>query len=180
MFGEQLLAGIGFEVSKALAGFRQHEIAFAQLGRSQQLRGFTEVKYLVGFELRPPARTGKSACPLYGGPRQRLDQTGKDVGRDMVEDHADAGAGNAFDGRGPDRRALRHAGIEAVDELPERRVKTVARMRQSTLISAATRPGLDEDTRMRSHEGGKRFVHQQKLRMHDQWPGKPDALAHAA
>jgi len=49
MFGEQFLAGIGFEVSKALAGIRQHEIAFTQLGEPQQLKRFTEMEDLVGF-----------------------------------------------------------------------------------------------------------------------------------
>jgi len=64
MFGEQFLARIGFEMGKALAGIRQHQIAFAQLGEPQQLQGFAEVKDLVGFELQVAARTGRSACPL--------------------------------------------------------------------------------------------------------------------
>ena len=40
MFGEELLAGIGFEVSKALARVSQHQIAFTQLSKPQELKGF--------------------------------------------------------------------------------------------------------------------------------------------
>ena len=75
MFGEQLLAGISFEVSKARAGIRQHEIAFAQLGKPQQLKGFAKVEDLVGFELQAARKNGQVGVPIIRWPRQRLDQT---------------------------------------------------------------------------------------------------------
>ena len=51
----------------------------------------------------------------------------------MLEDHANAGTGAALDGRRLGFRALGHAGIDAVDELPKCRIKTIARMRQIDL-----------------------------------------------
>ena len=83
MLGEQLLAGIGFEVGEALAGIRQHEIAFAQLGKPQQLKRFTEVKYLVGFELQVCRREQANRRARYtaaprasrSGPESTLDET---------------------------------------------------------------------------------------------------------
>ena len=64
MLGEQFLARVGLQMRKALAGVGQHQIAFAELGKAQQLQRFAEMEDLVGLELQMPARTGKSACPL--------------------------------------------------------------------------------------------------------------------
>ena len=61
----------------------------------------------------------------------------------MVEDHADTGAGDAFDGEGACGSAtLGHAGIDAVDELPECRVEPIARMRQVDLDLGGDTAGI--------------------------------------
>ena len=60
----------------------------------------------------------------------------------MLEDHADAGTLDALDGRGSGFRALGHAGIDAVDELPEGRIKTIARMRQIDLDLGGNPAGI--------------------------------------
>ena len=137
----------------------------------------------------------------------------------MVEDHADARAGNTFDGWRFRLGALCHARIDAVDELPERRIETIARVWQIDLDLGGDPAGIGRKHQnavahqhrfldvMRHHQHGldrqpafdpeidqvgterlgsqhverrKRLVHQQQVRMHDQCPGKADALAHAA
>src|SRR5229473_3104457 len=74
MFGEQFFPGVGLKMSKALAGIRQHQIALAQLGKSQQLKGFTEVEDLVGLELQAAGENGQVGVAVIGWPRERLDQ----------------------------------------------------------------------------------------------------------
>ena len=63
----------------------------------------------------------------------------------MVQDHADAGAVDALDRRRPRLRALRHAGIDAVDELPEGRIETIARMRQVDLDLGGDAAGIGRE-----------------------------------
>ena len=127
---------------EALAGIRQHQIAFAQLGEPQQLQGFAEVEDLVGLELQVAGENRQVGMPVIGRPRQRLDQARQHVGRNVVEDHADAGALDALDRRRSGFRALRHAGIDAVDELPECRIETIARMRQVDLDLGGDAAGI--------------------------------------
>ena len=126
MLGEEPLAGVGFEMGKALAGVRQHQIAFAQLRKPHQLQRFAEVKYLVRLELQVACENGQIGVPVIRRACQRFDQARKHVGGDVLEDHADARAGNTFDGRRFRLGALRHAGIDAVDELSKDRIETIA------------------------------------------------------
>jgi hypothetical protein len=60
----------------------------------------------------------------------------------VPEDHADADPRNALGDRCARFRALCHARIDAVDELPERRIEAVARMRQVDLEFGRHPPGV--------------------------------------
>ena len=156
LLGEQLLAGVGFELGKARARRRQHQIAFAQLGKPQQLQRFAEMKYLVGFELQAAGENRQIGVPVIGWSCQRLDQTRQHVGRNMVQDHADAGAENAFDRQRLRFGALGHAGIDAVDQLPEGRIEPVARVRQVDLDLGGDATGIG-----REHQNA--VAHQDRL-----------------
>ena len=128
MFGKQLLARVGREMGKVLSRFGQHQVAFTELRKAQQLEGLAEMKDFVGLELELAREHRQVGMPVIGRSRQRLDQAGQHVGRDVMQRHADPGAGNALDRGGLRLGALGHAGIDVVDELAERRIEPVARV----------------------------------------------------
>ena len=84
MLGEQLLARVGLEMGKALAGVGQHQVAFAELGEPQQLQRFAEMEDLVGFELQMAGQHRQVGMAVIGRRRQRLDQAGQHVGGDVA------------------------------------------------------------------------------------------------
>src|ERR1700687_4293585 len=100
------------------------------------------MKYLVGFQLQVAGKDRQIGVSVIRWRRERLDQAGKDVGGDMFEDQADAGTVHALDGRRSWLRALRHAGIDAVDELPERWIEAIARVRQVDLDLGSDAAGI--------------------------------------
>jgi hypothetical protein len=106
------------------------------------LKRLTEVKYLVGFELQVAREDGQIGVPVIRRGGERFDQAGQYVGRDVVEDHADTRTVNALDGRRLRLGALRHAGIDAVDELTECRIEPVARVRQLDLDLGSDPAGI--------------------------------------
>ena len=63
----------------------------------------------------------------------------------MLEDHADPGSMDSLDRRRFQLRALCHAGIDAVDELAEGRIETMARVRKVDLDLGGDPAGIGRE-----------------------------------
>src|SRR5674476_1205447 len=60
----------------------------------------------------------------------------------MIEDHTKARSVNAFERWRPGFRTLGHAGVDAVNKVPERRIETIARVGKVDLDFSSHAPGI--------------------------------------
>ncbi|CAB3775279.1 hypothetical protein LMG29542_08661 [Paraburkholderia humisilvae] len=124
MLGEHHLALLRAELREHARRRRQENVAFAHIGKAQVLQHFGDREQVVHLQVQRARDFRHVRAAVVRRRRQRLDQTRHQVGRHMrqpavqLEPLSRRLAGLA---RG-------HLRVDVVDQPPERRVQTIARM----------------------------------------------------
>ena len=147
MLGEQLLAAVGIEIDETEARLGEPDVAFRHLGEAQELQHLGDRKEIVDLHLQGAAQRRQVGVPGCGPPPPP--PSGRPTGRRTC--------GSSIEMPVPRKmpcpsapRLRRDGGVDVVDQLAKGWIRRLRGCGSSTLISAATRPGFDEKTRMRS------------------------------